>query len=76
MPEGGSMTNGEVVAMVRRLILGTGRRYDTVVGLAFAKAVGIAAQPASAVPDDDGDRERRKWERMMAQRYGALDRVR
>lgn len=76
MPEGGSMTNSEVVAMVRRLVLGTGRRYDTVVGLAFAKAAGIAQQPAPAANGDEDDRERRKWERMMAQRYGALDRVR
>ena len=70
------MTNGEVVAMVRRLILGAGRRYDTVIGLAFAKAAGIAPQPVPAANDDDDDRERRKWERMMAQRCGALDRVR
>ena len=76
MPEGGSMTNGEVVAMVRRLILGTGRRYDTVVGLAFAKAAGIARQASVPAAPDEDDRERRKWERMMAQRYGALDRVR
>ena len=69
------MTNGEVVAMVRRLILGAGRRYDTVIGLALAKAAGIAPQPVPAANDDDDDRERRKWERMMAQRYGALDRV-
>lgn len=70
------MTNGEVVAMVRRLVLGTGRRYDTVVGLAFARAAGIAQQPVPAANDDEDDCERRKWERMMAQRYGALDRVR
>lgn len=70
------MTNGEVVAMVRRLILGTGRRYDTLVGAAFAKAAGVSAQPVPTDYDDWDDRERRKWERMMAQRYGALDRVR
>ena len=76
MPEGGSMTNSEVVAMVRRLILGTGRRYDTVVGAAFAKAAGVTVQPVPTEADDGEDRERRRWERMMRQRYGALDRVR
>lgn len=70
------MTNGEVVAMVRRLILGTGRRYDTVVGAAFAKAAGVSVQLLPTDYDDGDDRERRRWERMMRQRYGALDRVR
>ena len=68
------MTRDEIVAWVRwRTVCPKSHKYDTDVGDAFRRAAGVPKGRPCGAPACD-DEPSRFWERMMAQRTGALDR--